>query len=110
MQIGDQLLINVGGGLKVPTMAEQLTARLKTLKPEENYLLVPDNVTTVLNAIGLYVYVYWQLLLVQQRLNQRVSTQDTKQIGGAYGYTFDVGETSQAKRPEEGRRESVSPK
>jgi hypothetical protein len=76
MQIGDQLLINVGGGLKVPTMAEQLTARLKTLKPEENYLLVPESVTTVLNAIGLYVYAYWQLLLIQQRLSQHVSTQN----------------------------------
>src|SRR5579859_5518737 len=76
MQIGDQLLINVGGGLKVPTMAEQLTARLKTLKPEENYLLVPDKVTTVLNAIGLYVYIYWQLLLIQQQLSWHVSTQD----------------------------------
>ncbi len=76
MQVGDQLLINVGGGLKVPMMVEQLTARLKTLKPEENYLLVPESVTTVLNAIGLYVYVYWQLLLVQQRLNRPVSIQD----------------------------------
>ena len=72
MQLGDQLLVNVGGGLKVPTMAEQLNARLRTLKPEENYLLVPDSVTTVLNAIGLYVYVYWQLLLLQQRMNWQV--------------------------------------
>src|SRR5262249_7606562 len=76
MQVGDQLLINVGGGLKVPTMTEQLTARLKALKPEENYLLVPDSVTTALNAIGLYAYVYWQLLLIQQRLSQYVSTQN----------------------------------
>lgn len=76
MQVGDQLLINVGGGLKVPMMAEQLTARLKTLKPEENYLLVPDNVTTALNAIGLYIYVYWQVLLIQQRFNRPMRTQD----------------------------------
>ena len=75
MQLGDQLLVNVGGGLKVPTMAEQLNARLKTLKPEENYLLVPDSVTTVLNAVGLYVYVYWQLLLLQQRVNRPSGTQ-----------------------------------
>jgi hypothetical protein len=75
MQLGDQLLINVGGGLKVPTMAEQLDERLKTLKAEENYVLVPDSITTVLNAIGLYVYVYWQLLLVQQRLNRQAGTQ-----------------------------------
>lgn len=75
MQIGDQLLVNVGGGLKVPTMAEQLDARLKTLKPEENYLLVPDSVTTVLNAIGLYVYVYWQLMLIQQRLSRQSGSQ-----------------------------------
>jgi hypothetical protein len=74
MQVGDQFLINVGGGLKVPTMAEQLNARLKTLKPEENYLLVPDSVTTVLNAIGLYVYVYWQLLLLQQKTYQQAKT------------------------------------
>jgi hypothetical protein len=76
MQLGDQLLINVGGGLKVPTMAQQLSERLKGLKPsEEYYLLTPEEVTTVMNAIGLYVYVYWQLMLVQRRMSRPAGQQ-----------------------------------
>ncbi|HLZ56957.1 MAG TPA: hypothetical protein VKR06_08420 [Ktedonosporobacter sp.] len=75
MQLGDQLLLNVGGGLKVPTMAEHLATRLQALKSEEYYLLAPEEVTTVLNAIGLYVYVYWQLMLILRRMNRQVGIQ-----------------------------------
>jgi hypothetical protein len=75
MQLGDQLLLNVGGGLKVPTMAVQLETRLKSLKSEEYYFLAPEQVTTVLNAIGLYVYVYWQLMLTLRRMNKQVGVQ-----------------------------------
>lgn len=76
MQLGDQLLLNVGGGLKVPTMARQLAERLKGLKSsEEYYLLAPEEVTTVLNAIGLYVYTYWQLLLILRRMNRQADPQ-----------------------------------
>jgi hypothetical protein len=76
MQMGDQLLINVGGGLKVPTMAQQLAERLKGLKSsEEYYLLAPEAVTTAMNAIGLYVYVYWQLMLVLRRMSRQAGQQ-----------------------------------
>src|SRR5579859_3017209 len=75
MQLGDQLLLNVGGGLKVPTMAAQLQTRLNALKAEEYYLLAPEQVTTVLNAIGLYVYVYWQLMLILRRMNRQIGGQ-----------------------------------
>jgi hypothetical protein len=74
IQLGDQLLLNVGGGLKVPTMAEQLAIRLHALKPEEYFLLTPENVTTVLNSIGLYVYCYWQLTLIVRRMMQNGRT------------------------------------
>ncbi len=75
MQLGDQLLLNVGGGLKVPTMSQQLETRLRALKAEEYYLLAPERVTTVLNAVGLYVYVYWQLMLILRRMNRQVGMQ-----------------------------------
>jgi hypothetical protein len=56
----------------MPSIAEQLNARLKTLKPEENYLLVLESVTTVLNAVSLSIYAYRQLLLLQQRMNNKL--------------------------------------
>jgi len=70
LQLGNQLLLNVGGGLKVPTMAEHLATRLQGLKAEDQYLLAPESITTVLNAIGLYVYAYWQISLILQRMNR----------------------------------------
>lgn len=77
MQQRGQFLLLGGGTLKSLSVAPKLEALLQSLKEPGEYFLCPEELTTVLNAIGLLVYAYWQCKIVYDRWQSTAAYQQS---------------------------------